>query len=193
MPPSKVTPGPRRSPEDYMQLVNELITEGKAIQKDVEKRVVDDDITGDAAELGYSMLREEKVVDRGRFISWQNRWATLLLEIVPQAHPQRRRFDDLSDTCGDPSTLEEMLALLDGVRQDLDKGLLGVSAVPPQGASVSATFFDSLADTELKQRCSDILKAPAHFDRVVNQATLVLEDRIRKRGSEQGLDWHWLG
>jgi uncharacterized protein (TIGR02391 family) len=43
------------------------------------------------------------------------------------------------------------------------------------------SIYNSIIDEELKGRCSDILSAPGNFDRVINQATQVLEDRIRKR------------
>ncbi|MFA5831131.1 MAG: TIGR02391 family protein [Candidatus Paceibacterota bacterium] len=36
-----------------------------------------------------------------------------------------------------------------------------------------------LEDQQLKERCDDLLLSRTHFDRPVNQATLVLEDRIR--------------
>lgn len=38
-----------------------------------------------------------------------------------------------------------------------------------------------IQDQELRSRCQDILLASANFDRPINQATLVLEDRIRKK------------
>ena len=38
-----------------------------------------------------------------------------------------------------------------------------------------------IEDKELSDRCKDILLARSHFDRPINQATLVLEDRIRKK------------
>lgn len=43
------------------------------------------------------------------------------------------------------------------------------------------SLFNSIHDAELKGRCSDILSAPSNFDRVINQATQILEDRIRKK------------
>lgn len=43
------------------------------------------------------------------------------------------------------------------------------------------SVYNSIMDDELKARCSDILSAPSDFDRVINQATLVLEDRIRTK------------
>lgn len=36
-------------------------------------------------------------------------------------------------------------------------------------------------DAELRQRCADLLGAPGNYDRVVREATTVLEDRIRRR------------
>jgi hypothetical protein len=38
-----------------------------------------------------------------------------------------------------------------------------------------------IADTELHSRCADILMGPRNFDRAINQATLVLEDRLRTK------------
>ena len=49
------------------------------------------------------------------------------------------------------------------------------------------SIYNSIHDEELKARCSDLLSAPSNFDRVINQATLVLEDRIRtKSGTSAG-------
>lgn len=39
--------------------------------------------------------------------------------------------------------------------------------------------YNLIRDQELKSRCSDLLSANDHFDRVINQATQVLEERIR--------------
>lgn len=50
------------------------------------------------------------------------------------------------------------------------------------------SIYNSIVDEELKSRCSDILSSPGNFDRVINQATLVLEDRIRtKSQNKEGL------
>ena len=38
-----------------------------------------------------------------------------------------------------------------------------------------------IEDQELRERCQDMLMAPRNFDRAINQATQVLEDRIRKK------------
>jgi len=43
------------------------------------------------------------------------------------------------------------------------------------------SLYNSILDEELRARCADLLSAPGKFDRVVNQATLVLEDRIRAK------------
>ena len=41
------------------------------------------------------------------------------------------------------------------------------------------SIYNLIRDEELKSRCSDLLSASEHFDRVINQATQVLEERIR--------------
>ena len=43
------------------------------------------------------------------------------------------------------------------------------------------SIYNSIRDEQLKSRCADLLSAPGNFDRVINQATQVLEDRIRKK------------
>jgi hypothetical protein len=43
------------------------------------------------------------------------------------------------------------------------------------------SVYNLIRDLELKSRCSDLLSALDHFDRVINQATQVLEDRVRKK------------
>ena len=43
-------------------------------------------------------------------------------------------------------------------------------------------LYNAIYDTELQKRCGDILlEASGAFDRVINQATQVLEDRIKKK------------
>ncbi len=46
------------------------------------------------------------------------------------------------------------------------------------------TLYNSIQDGELRDRCADLLSAPGNFDRVINQATLVLEDRIRNKSGQ---------
>lgn len=41
------------------------------------------------------------------------------------------------------------------------------------------SVYNLISDKELKSRCSDLLSANDHFDRVINQATQVLEERLR--------------
>jgi uncharacterized protein (TIGR02391 family) len=48
-------------------------------------------------------------------------------------------------------------------------------------ASLKFAIEYLIQDQELRARCQDILLASSNFDRPVNQATLVLEDRIRKK------------
>lgn len=49
------------------------------------------------------------------------------------------------------------------------------------------SIYNSIFDQDLKSRCSDILTAPGNFDRVINQATLVLEERIREKSEASGI------
>ncbi len=41
------------------------------------------------------------------------------------------------------------------------------------------SVYNLIRDPELKSRCADLLSAHDHFDRVINQATQVLEERVR--------------
>ncbi|MDP3405886.1 MAG: TIGR02391 family protein [Brevundimonas sp.] len=47
------------------------------------------------------------------------------------------------------------------------------------------SLFKAIHDSELQERCGDLIIGSGPFDRVINQATLVLEARIRSRA---GLD-----
>jgi uncharacterized protein (TIGR02391 family) len=46
---------------------------------------------------------------------------------------------------------------------------------------LGSTIDKLIQDQELLERCRDALMAASHFDRAINQATLVLEDRIRTK------------
>jgi uncharacterized protein (TIGR02391 family) len=48
-------------------------------------------------------------------------------------------------------------------------------------ASLKLAAKHLMQDSELRSRCLDLLGASSKFDRAINQATLVLEDRIRKK------------
>jgi hypothetical protein len=48
-------------------------------------------------------------------------------------------------------------------------------------ASLKSAIEYLIQDDELRDRCGDILLASSKFDRPINQATQVLEDRIRKK------------
>jgi hypothetical protein len=71
--------------------------------------------------------------------------------------------------------------------KDVQSKLLQLLSYLEYGFSLSeavleiGSIYNSIADEELKGRCSDILSSPGNFDRVINQATLVLEDRLRTK------------
>lgn len=52
-------------------------------------------------------------------------------------------------------------------------------------AALREAIRSLLQDDELHDRCADLLTRPRHFDRPINQATQVLEDRIRQRTDPQ--------
>lgn len=47
------------------------------------------------------------------------------------------------------------------------------------------SLYNSIDDKDIKERCGDILLGDSAFDRAINQATQILEDRIKKKA---GLD-----
>ena len=61
------------------------------------------------------------------------------------------------------------------------RGKRSGNAGPTEMAKLKAVIEYLLQDTELQERCTDLLMAKRYFDRPINQATLILEDRIRKK------------
>ena len=51
----------------------------------------------------------------------------------------------------------------------------GMRVRPPTNAALLA----AITDDELRQRCTDLLAAEGHYDRVINAACVILEDRVR--------------
>jgi len=62
-------------------------------------------------------------------------------------------------------------------------GGISKRSIPPTNKRIllKAAIEYLIQDDELRDRCEDILLSPSKFDRPINQATLVLEDRIRKK------------
>jgi uncharacterized protein (TIGR02391 family) len=54
-------------------------------------------------------------------------------------------------------------------------------AISGSKTQLKAAIEYLIKDPELYERCQDILRASKNFDRPINQATQVLEDRIRKK------------
>lgn len=68
------------------------------------------------------------------------------------------------------------------VNTERDEGAIKQSI--SKRASLKLAIEYLIEDRELLSRCQDILMASTNFDRPINQATLVLEDRIRNKSQE---------
>lgn len=55
---------------------------------------------------------------------------------------------------------------------------------PNQELVQIGSLYGSLEDEELRKRCADILLGQDSFDRAVSQATMVLEERIRRKAKD---------
>ncbi len=62
-------------------------------------------------------------------------------------------------------------------------GAIEAGLWPPKAAKPVLVIHDG----ELETRCSDLLSAPGAYDRVIREATTVLEDRIRKKATHEVL------
>lgn len=108
--------------------------------------------------------------------------AELLKEDLKSFHVNNIKFCWIEDRneylCYKESIIEKLIQLL----SYLDHGFtIGSSSMS------FGELNDAISDDELKNRCIDILSAVGNYDRVINQATLVLEDRIRKKSRLSGI------
>lgn len=60
-------------------------------------------------------------------------------------------------------------------------GTLEAGLWPPKERTPVLVIYDD----ELKARCTDLLAAPGNYDRVIREATTILEDRIRRKVSHE--------
>jgi hypothetical protein len=73
---------------------------------------------------------------------------------------------------------DAVTSLLNRALGRIDAGLWPPTIPPP---------ILAINDPVLRQRCSDLLQAPGEFDRVVREATLILEERLRNKVSHERL------
>jgi uncharacterized protein (TIGR02391 family) len=70
-------------------------------------------------------------------------------------------------------------------KSKLEQAIVYLKAAGPQDDDSkvvrAGALYTAIVDSELRGRCSDLLTATSHFDRAINQATLILEDRIRRK------------
>jgi len=72
---------------------------------------------------------------------------------------------------------------VDGVKPSVMQLVSYLETVHHVGQEVVevGTLYNAIKDEALRGRCADLLSAPGNFDRAINQATQVLEDRIRTK------------
>ncbi|MEP6826627.1 MAG: hypothetical protein ABJA10_00990 [Aestuariivirga sp.] len=93
-------------------------------------------------------------------------------DLGPYCFWDQNRNDTTYDRAALLSKVNQLISYLEMVHRASDR-IVEIGSV-----------FNLIQDEELKSWCSDLLSARDHFDRVINQATLVLEERIRKMLSE---------
>jgi hypothetical protein len=98
--------------------------------------------------------------------------STLLGEDLSSFQPPRTGWSSR----GDWIYAQVIGAKVKQLRSYLEHGFQVGNAVVQVG-----TLFRSIEDKQLSERCSDLLSAPSNFDRVINQATQILEDRVRSK------------
>lgn len=77
------------------------------------------------------------------------------------------------------SKIAQLSAVLKSERDIISKG--SINSNLPDFPNENLPIF---IDKELSSRCRDLFKAEDHFDRAVNQATLILESRIKSKFPE---------
>ncbi len=104
--------------------------------------------------------------------------------VTSQAFGSRQHvsYRDLLCTALLPSNLAEfdspVVGLLEKAIGTVQDGLWPPKTLPPVLA---------IRDPELKLRSGDLLNAPGNYDRVIREATTVLEDRIRRKPGHEAL------
>ena len=78
------------------------------------------------------------------------------------------------------SKIAQLSAVLKTQRETFSNKSLKIEY--PLNSSDTITFY--FADSELDSRCRDLINAHDHYDRAVNQATLILENRIKGKFPE---------
>lgn len=98
--------------------------------------------------------------------------------------PNTLKFSDYSYSDGMRDMRVERIELVSKAKQ--------LRGILESGYNVSdkivqiGSLFNAIKDEELRSRCGDLLVANGHFDRVINQATQILETRIQsKSGSKK--------
>jgi uncharacterized protein (TIGR02391 family) len=138
------------------KIANKLGKEHKAVSNMICRRASKHGISSEAALV---MLAKEKGIGTSTFL---------------RKIDQTKQGEVRSALLNSAASLRTNGQTLSALKADAQKPL-----TDKQSIRIAIEFL--LNDDELKERCRDLLLANRNFDRAVNQATLVLEDRIRDK------------
>ncbi|MFQ5853092.1 MAG: TIGR02391 family protein [Candidatus Binatia bacterium] len=125
-------------------------------------------ISRKASKLGISsaaaqvVLAQEEGIGITRFLN----------KLPPEVRQDVRSVSEPASVAGRPRRLAQAGALY-----------------PKKAEAITAATIDSLlGDQALRGRCKDLLLARKHFDRVVREATTVLDDRLKSRSKIKNMN-----
>jgi uncharacterized protein (TIGR02391 family) len=87
---------------------------------------------------------------------------------------RRAAFEDI--IAGIETVIEEVHKEQQYHAENIDKPVRDVSLPGKKAKHILPSF---ISDEELRQRCEDLLKAEKHYDRVIREACVILENRVR--------------
>jgi len=112
-------PLPARLRAKLLARFDELIAEGEAIHHDIQE------VRRDHGERVKPRYTTRKVIDWPRFVEWRTKCKSLLVVIIPAGHAHRGAAEDFSKLLNRKDRLEYGIALLKGIKADMEGGFLG--------------------------------------------------------------------
>lgn len=119
--------------------------------------------------------------------TWLQRKTTLVDRVISKVHDEAEYtnkygtsnfYETLTYTLGEGANKEEDWDDVKGhIVRIMNEGIGNIENNTLPSKEIEPVI--PIKDETLRKRCSDLLKAPGSFDRVINQATQVLEARLR--------------